>query len=736
MPTHPLATTTVRPRGISRTLAATGLALATLLGAGAAQAAACTSTTVLYAAPAAVGSADASNWANANTLQGALATANGNTAAGQCFEIRAKQGVYKPTATADRTISFAITRPLQLKGGYTGTSDTDRVLNARNTVLSGDIDSNDADLSGGITPTAADIQGSNSYHVMTIGGTGATGTGGPYSATASDASYTLIEGLSITGGKASGASYPQNSGGGLYCNGWDTGSICSPHIRQASFSGNSADYGGAILNNGSDSGTSSPTISHTTFSGNSASYYGGAIYNYGLSSGISSPAISHTTFSGNGANNGGAIFNNGGYSGTSSPTISQTTFSGNWASIDGGAIYNFGPSGTSSPAIKASILWGNTGGAGPQIYNEAPATSSITWSIVQDTVGWTNAPGSHNLIGTAPVAPATAWGNDPQLGPLQDNGGPTFTLLPGAGSAAIDAVACNVTGTTVTEDQRGVARPQGGQCDIGAVEGSQAAFAVTATPSPATGGSVGCSPGLVLSGGTSTCTASGPNPGFTFSGFTGCDSVSGSVCTLSNVTAARSVVANYTAATSFSGTTVPSAGGTAGAASASFTGGGATCAFDGASTGFVAAPATLPAGQTMPQGMFQFKLVGCMPGATVQMSVTWPQPVQGLTKWGKATSAGDPNTHFAPSNLAVTGGNTTTFTVTDGQKGDDDWAQNGTIVDPVGPVMAAGPGPGPGPGPGGPQAIPTLGEWSLALLSLLAVAMGMGALRRRGVLRV
>lgn len=163
--------------------------------------------------------------------------------------------------------------------------------------------------------------------------------------------------------------------------------------------------------------------------------------------------------------------------------------------------------------------------------------------------------------------------------------------------------------------------------------------------------------------------------------------------------------------------------GTAGTASASFTGGGGTCAFDSANIGFVAAPATLPAGQTMPHGMFQFKLLGCTPGATVTMSVTWPQPVQGLSKFGKATSAGDPSTHFTPTGLRVSG-NTTTFTVTDGQKGDDDWAQNGTIVDPVDPVMAAALG------------IPTLGEWSLALLGLLAAALGMGALRRRGVQQV
>jgi hypothetical protein len=54
---------------------------------------------------------------------------------------------------------------------------------------------------------------------------------------------------------------------------------------------------------------------------------------------------------------------------------------------------------------------------------------------------------------------------DPRLGPLQDNGGPTPThaLLPG--SPAIDtSSACPAT------DQRGVTRPQGAGCDIGAFE--------------------------------------------------------------------------------------------------------------------------------------------------------------------------------------------------------------------------------------------------------------------------
>jgi CSLREA domain-containing protein len=56
-------------------------------------------------------------------------------------------------------------------------------------------------------------------------------------------------------------------------------------------------------------------------------------------------------------------------------------------------------------------------------------------------------------------------GVDPLLAALADNGGPTDTRALGAGSPAVDAGAgCGAT------DQRGVARPAGGACDIGAFE--------------------------------------------------------------------------------------------------------------------------------------------------------------------------------------------------------------------------------------------------------------------------
>lgn len=1083
----------------------------------------CAGTTVLHVAPTAAGLADGSSWANAATLQAALARAHAADR-GLCQEIRIQQGVYKPTDTADRSISFAIGRPLRLLGGYTGNASVpnERVLNARNTVLSGDIDNNDlgAAANGGITAVARfntngteatenQLKGGNSQHVVSIGGvTGVTAEGGPYTFDESLASYTLIEGLTITGGLATGAARGEfNSGGGLYCNARGPGSICSPAIRHVHFSGNAATSSGGALYNagylplggGMVGGTSSPDIRYATFSGNGANR-GGALYNVGYY-GTSSPTIRHTTFSDNAAQYGGAIANNGNTTAspaTASPDIRHSTFSGNQA-WRGEAIYSEkGDQGTSNPTIAASILWGN--GAGPQIYNGASTTTTVTDSIVQNATVW---PGAGNR------------NTDPLLSVLQDNGGPTPTRLPGQGGAAIDAVAC---GTDATDDQRGVARPQGSgatPCDLGAVEyqsalaqhaltvgisngagaggsvnaqgvaftthyeagrtatliampdasshfdgwggdcsgtgactvtmsqprsvtasfslvsfpitlqvtnpaggnvagcaasasqastytctptvnvgysvsftgctsvsgntcsisnvqgpatlsvtfapavyaleatvtglsggqkatirnngtavdqpvdngeiargglahgsaynltatapqhtctppangrasgtatadvtgivftcgppqytisvtvsglsggasltlangseslslsangsyplfntvshggtynlvvvaqpaghvctvtngsgtatanvsniavictaapytvsgtvtglvgaaqvtlsdngaGSQtlgngafsfatrhaspyaitatnpsghtctvtggtgtamgnvtgvqvactaSTYAITGAAQPAIGGSVACPAAPVAYGSSAQCTATA-NAGWRFKAFdaaSGCTSVNGTTCDINPVQAARTVTAQFEAY--FTGTTVPQAGGTPGAAHASFTGGGPTCRFDNANTAFVAAPATLPAGRSMPHGMLQFKLVGCNT-TPVTVSIAWPGAVQGLTKWGKATSTATASTHFTPTGLQVSG-NTTTFTVQDGQLGDDDWTVNGEIIDPVGALLA----------PGGTQAIPTLGEWGLALLSLLAAALGMRTLRRRG----
>ena len=61
---------------------------------------------------------------------------------------------------------------------------------------------------------------------------------------------------------------------------------------------------------------------------------------------------------------------------------------------------------------------------------------------------------------------------DPMLQPLARNGGPTETMALSPTSPAVDAIPLGAIGcgTTLVSDQRGVSRPQGAGCDIGAYE--------------------------------------------------------------------------------------------------------------------------------------------------------------------------------------------------------------------------------------------------------------------------
>jgi predicted outer membrane repeat protein len=187
--------------------------------------------------------------------------------------------------------------------------------------------------------------------------------------------------------------------------------------------------------------SSNPMLTNVTFNGNTASIGGGMYNNI-----TSNPTLTNVTFSGNSADgNGGGMYNV-----NSSPTLTNVTFSGNSASQKGGGMYNT----SGSPTIRNTIFWSNTASsAGAQIFNNGSS------SVVSDSVVLAGCPAGStctNIIIT-----------DPKLGPLGNYGGSnqTIPLLPG--SSAIDTgndAFCPAT------DQRGVARPQGAHCDIGAYE--------------------------------------------------------------------------------------------------------------------------------------------------------------------------------------------------------------------------------------------------------------------------
>jgi hypothetical protein len=79
------------------------------------------------------------------------------------------------------------------------------------------------------------------------------------------------------------------------------------------------------------------------------------------------------------------------------------------------------------------------------------------------------ADGGHNLSFDDASCPGTFGSGDPKLGALQDNGGPSQTIALGHGSAAIDKIPAGGPACPAT-DQRGVRRPSGARCDVGAYE--------------------------------------------------------------------------------------------------------------------------------------------------------------------------------------------------------------------------------------------------------------------------
>jgi len=402
-----------------------------------------------YVKAGATGANSGASWGDAYTdLQSAL----GNAA---CKHIRVAGGIYKPTANADRTATFGIPAGVRVYGGFASTRTTrDPMLHA--TVLSGDIDNNDVNDSGVVTDWTH-IAGANSYHVATLDGT-----------TTAIGFDTQLDGLTITAGDASDVAAPNDRGGALYCNGAGAAHSCNPTLSNLVFAGNFAGtFGGALYADGTDGGDSSPLVRESTFFGNHADVGGAACHDTGGSGdGESSPTYVNDTFTSNHARYGGALYQQI-QSGSGSLSLTNSTFHANISLFGGGAIAEIGIGGGPVIGVANSIFWGDTGPAGnEELIVVADALPQFANSIVLGSGG------SASWDSALCVDNGGNLDSDPLLGPLQNNGGATPTFLPGIGSSAIDNgldIVCSA-GPAHARDQRGVARPQGAHCDIGAVE--------------------------------------------------------------------------------------------------------------------------------------------------------------------------------------------------------------------------------------------------------------------------
>jgi hypothetical protein len=225
--------------------------------------------------------------------------------------------------------------------------------------------------------------------------------------------------------------------------------------------------------------------------------------------------------------------------------------------------------------------------------------------------------------------------------------------------------------------------------------------------------------------------------------------INGSCGTASNTATAFIPTANLCTAGSASPVTTGSSswgwscngahGGTAASCSAPFAsvpGGGSTVGIiQAASTnnwqvrtadsGFVSLPAAAPAGVNFPIGATKVVLDAGTPGSSATVTLRFSDIPAGakLYKYGKETGIGDSNKWFEYPATIDFNAKTVTYTLTDGQKGDNDWVANGVINDPVALGLSSSSASVAG--------IPTLSEWGLMMLSALMALGTFGAMRRR-----
>ena len=263
-----------------------------------------------------------------------------------------------------------------------------------------------------------------------------------------------LDGATISGNSAGGL------GGGISASGTAT-------IAASTISANSAAGGG-----GGISGGTTLTIGESTISGNTAGGGGGGILNHGTL------AIGESTISGNTAGGrGGGVLNQ------AVLALTNSTISGNTAS-SGGAIANAGSATLASATLARNTATGGSGGGvqsdpGTSFGLKNTLLAENTGAVAADCAGTLTSQG-YNLVGKLAGACVLAGASgdllnrDAQLAGLRDNGGATLThaLLPG--SPALDAGSPATPGSgggaCPAADQRGLARPQTGRCDIGAYE--------------------------------------------------------------------------------------------------------------------------------------------------------------------------------------------------------------------------------------------------------------------------
>jgi Ca2+-binding RTX toxin-like protein len=207
-------------------------------------------------------------------------------------------------------------------------------------------------------------------------------------------------------------------------------------VRSSTITGNSASEGGGISSR-HDQSIAGTTIENSTITGNQATFLGGGVWFENPLQEAQHLAIRSTTIAGN-------------------------SVTGSGTGPRGGGVAANGPNTT----LVNTIVADNTAPAEPDVAAPAYASMDASFSLIENRADATIT-GGPNIFG-----------QDPKLGALGDNGGPTPTIPLLEASPALDAGAS----AGVASDQRGAPRPfdlaglgpaaGGDNADIGASERS------------------------------------------------------------------------------------------------------------------------------------------------------------------------------------------------------------------------------------------------------------------------
>ncbi|UCG58638.1 MAG: right-handed parallel beta-helix repeat-containing protein, partial [Phycisphaerales bacterium] len=293
-------------------------------------------------------------------------------------QVRVAQGVYRPAGpSGDRKAAFYLISDVAIRGGYAGFGEPNpnaRDIDGYQTILSGDLNGDDIEVSDPCQLPNEPTRAENSYHVV---------TGNNVDETA------LLDGFTITAGNANG-DWEDRYGGGMghYCG--------DPTLVNCTFIANTASNGGGVGTDPDDESWRRPTLINCTFVGNAASLGGGVLildstatltdcmfignwasgpgggmYNRGTST------ITNCTFSTNSAPSGGGLYN---YS--RSATLTNCAFTGNFAETGGGVCNR-----DATSELDECTFSGNSAEVGGAMYNTDSDVKLIQCTVTSNFAG-------------------------------------------------------------------------------------------------------------------------------------------------------------------------------------------------------------------------------------------------------------------------------------------------------------------------------------------------------------